>query len=49
MSLNVAFALIVGCVCGVFSTITLIGFALAVKEHSNKKNQIGQEDTDKHE
>ena len=49
MSLNVALALIVGCVCGVFSTITLIGLALAVKEHNNKKNQIEQEDTTEHE
>lgn len=37
MSLNVAIALLVGCVCGVFSTITLIGIALAVKDHKNKK------------
>ena len=37
MSVNVAIALIVGCVCGVFSTITIIGFALAVKEHKKKK------------
>ena len=44
MTLNVALALIIGCVCGVFSTITLIGFALAVKEHNSKKNQIGQEE-----
>lgn len=37
MSVNVAIALLVGCVCGVFSTVTLIGLALAVKEHKEKK------------
>ena len=46
MSLNVALALIIGCVLGVFSTITLIGLAFAVR---NKQLKSEQEETDKHE
>lgn len=45
MSLNVALALMVGCVLGVFSTIVLVGLAFAVREHKQNK----QEETDKHE
>lgn len=39
MSLNVALALIVGCVLGVFSTILLVGLAFAVREHKQKKQE----------
>ena len=46
MSLNVALALIVGCVLGVFSTIILVGLALAVREHKEQKKQ---EETEQHE
>lgn len=46
MTLNVAFALMVGCVLGVFSTILLIGLAFAVR---NKQLNSEQEETDKHE
>ena len=49
MSLNVAFALIVGCVLGVFSTIILVGLAFAVREHKEQKNKIGQEESEQHE
>ena len=48
MSFSFSLGVLIGCVCGVFSTVTLIGFALAVKEHNNK-NQIEQEDTTEHE
>ena len=40
MSLNVAIALMIGCVLGVFSTIVLIGLAFAVREH--KQNKQGE-------
>lgn len=39
MSLNVALALMVGCVMGVFSTIVLIGLAFAVREHKQNKQE----------
>lgn len=45
MSLNVAIALMVGCVLGVFSTIIIIGLAFAVREHKQNK----QEETEQHE
>ena len=45
MSLNVALALIIGCVLGVFSTITLVGLAFAVREHKQNK----QEEEEQHE
>ena len=45
MTLNVAIALMVGCVLGVFSTIVLIGLAFAVREHKQNK----QEGTEQHE
>ena len=45
MTLNVAIALMVGCVLGVFSTIVLIGLAFAVREHKQNK----QEETEQHE
>ena len=46
MSLNVALALITGCVLGVFSTIILIGLAFAVREKQLKSEQ---EESEKHE
>lgn len=46
MTLNVAIALMIGCVLGVFSTVLLIGLAFAVR---NKKLNSEQEETDKHE
>ena len=45
MSLNVAIALMVGCVLGVFSTVVLVGLAFAVHEHKQNK----QEDKEQHE
>ncbi len=39
MSLNVALALIVGCVLGVFSTILLVGLAFAVNERNKNKKE----------
>ena len=39
MSLNVAIALMVGCVLGVFSTIVLVGLAFAVREHKQNKQE----------
>jgi preprotein translocase subunit SecF len=39
MSLNVAIALMVGCVLGVFSTILLVGLAFAVREHKQNKKE----------
>lgn len=47
MTLNVALALIVGCVLGVFSTITLVGLAFAVREHKAEKEL--KEEIEKHE
>ena len=49
MSINVAVALMVGCVLGVFSTIILIGLAFAIREHKEQKSQIKQEETEQHE
>ena len=46
MTLNVAIALMVGCVLGVFSTIVLIGLAFAVR---NKQLNSEQEETEQHE
>ena len=46
MSLNVALALIIGCVLGVFSTIVLIGLAFAVR---NKQLNSEQEEKEQHE
>lgn len=48
MSLNVALALMVGCVLGVFSTIVLIGLAFAVRDRK-ELTKPKQEETDKHE
>ena len=48
MSLNVAIALMVGCVLGVFSTILLIGLAFAVRDRK-ELTKPKQEETDKHE
>ena len=39
MSLNVAIAMAVGCIMGVFSTLTLIGLAFAVREHKQNKQE----------
>ena len=47
MSLNVALALIVGCVLGVFSTITLVGLAFAAREHKQEKK--AREEFEQHE
>lgn len=45
MSFNVAVALIIGCVLGVFSTVILIGLAFAVNEHKQKNTEQKQEET----
>lgn len=45
MSFNVAIAMAVGCIMGVFSTLTLIGLAFAAREHKQNK----QEETEQHE
>ena len=37
MTLNVALALMIGCVLGVFSTIIIVGFAFAVREYKQEK------------
>lgn len=47
MSFNVAIAMLVGCVLGVFSTIILVGLAFSVKNRRN--NEYEQEETDKDE
>ena len=43
MSLNVALALMVGCVLGVFSKILLVGLAFAVREHKQNKQEEAHE------
>ena len=43
MSLNVAVALAVGCVLGVFATVILIGMAFAVRE--KKMNDMEEKET----
>lgn len=48
MSLNVALALIVGCVLGVFSTVVLIGLAFAVRDRK-ELTKPKQEETEQHE
>ena len=48
MSLNVAIALMVGCVLGVFSTIVLIGLAFAVRDRKELTKQK-QEEPEQHE
>ena len=48
MTLNVALALIVGCVLGVFSTVVLIGLAFAVRDRK-KHTKPKQEETEQHE
>ena len=45
MTIDIALALMVGAVLGVFSTIVLIGLAFAVREHKQNK----QEETEQHE
>ncbi len=52
MSLNVAVALVVGCVLGVFATVVLIGMALAVREKQMmdfRPEQDEKEETETHE
>lgn len=39
MTLNVAIALMIGCVLGVFSTILMVGLAFAVREHKQNKQE----------
>lgn len=39
MTLNVAIALMIGCVLGVFSTVILVGLAFAVREHKQNKQE----------
>ena len=46
MTLNVAIALMIGCVLGVFSTVLLIGLAFAVR---NKQLKSEQEEPEQHE
>ena len=48
MSLNVAIALMVGCVLGVFSTIIIIGLAFAVRDRK-ELTKPKQEETEQHE
>lgn len=48
MSLNVAIALMVGCVLGVFSTILLIGLAFAVRDRK-ELTKPKQEEPEQHE
>ena len=48
MSLNVALALMVGCVMGVFSTIIIIGLAFAVRDRK-ELTKPKQEETEQHE
>ena len=48
MSLNVALALIVGCVLGVFSTILLVGLAFAVRDRK-ELTKPKQEEEEQHE
>ena len=47
MTLNVALALMIGCVLGVFSTIIIVGLAFAVREHKAEKEL--KEEIEKHE
>ena len=46
MNIDVALALVVGCILGVIAAVTLIGFAFAVR---NRQLNSEQEETDKHE
>ena len=48
MTLNVALALIIGCVLGVFSTVVLIGLAFAVRDRK-ELTKPKQEETEQHE
>lgn len=48
MTLNVALALIVGCVLGVFSTILLVGLAFAVRDRK-ELTKPKQEEKEQHE
>lgn len=51
MILNVALALIIGCVCGVFATIIIVGLAFSIRLHKEptEPEHIKSEETDKHE
>ena len=46
MNIDVALALVIGCILGVFASVTLIGLAFAVR---NRQLNSEQEETDKHE
>lgn len=48
MTLNVALALMVGCVLGVFSTILLVGLAFAVRDRK-ELTKPKQEEEEQHE
>ena len=47
MTLNVALALMIGCVLGVFSTIIIVGLAFAIRERKAEKEL--KEEIEKHE
>lgn len=46
MTIDIALALIIGCILGVFASVTLIGLAFAVR---NKQLNSEQEETEQHE
>lgn len=46
MTIDIALALIIGCILGVFASVTLIGLAFAVR---NRQFNSEQEEIDKHE
>ena len=46
MTIDVALALVLGCILGVFASVTLIGLAFAVR---NKQLKSEQEETEQHE
>ena len=48
MTLNVAIALMIGCVLGVFSTILLVGLAFAVRDRKELAKSK-QEENEQHE
>ena len=48
MTIDIALALIIGAVLGVFSTITLIGLAFAVRDRK-ELTKPKQEETEQHE
>lgn len=46
MTIDIALALVLGCILGVIASVTLIGLAFAVR---NRQFKSEQEETDKHE